>query len=102
MKPECEYDYESFPRPKPRRLVSLFCFLGAEDQEGDINTFIVWSNKLPTEIRDKETKALITLQPKQVAVINDQLVEHRAPKAKESDDRWFVRAWPYGRMWKRV
>lgn len=71
----------------PARIV----FEWHQDNFGDNTPTIVWSNIHPTEIRYKRGKQRIPVQPGEIVWFDNQAVEHRAPKAAQGSDRWFIR-----------
>jgi hypothetical protein len=51
---------------------------------------VLWSNREQTEIRTMDGTVLNKLEPYDVILIHNTLVEHRTPE-KVSNDRWFFR-----------
>lgn len=51
---------------------------------------VMWSDKLPTHYRLKRSKREVTVNPGDVVLVRNDLVEHRAPM-DTMPGRWFIR-----------
>ena len=91
----CEFTYSSdvndVRSPADHRTVGVDAFRWHQDNWGEDTPTIVWSNVLPTEIRDVGTKESIPVRPGDVVWFDNQAVEHRAPENARDAERWFMR-----------
>lgn len=78
--------------PKICRGVAPLVLGWHQDTNGAARSIVLWSNKMPTMLRNKRSKRIIKINPKDVIIFHNKYFEHRAPRgARKALRRWFVR-----------